>query len=118
MYTKAGPSVDHGTALAWDCKIKPSQDESARVGGGGGEAWGVCRSCVGVRLCCRQAALPCTPGPGVLAPPARPPSLQRTHGLLLLLLQILVGGTAVWQRRDCVMGGNLSTEFRLPKKGQ
>lgn len=32
------------------------------------------------------------------------------------LRQILVGGTAVWQRRDTVYGGNLSTEFKLPKK--
>ena len=28
-----------------------------------------------------------------------------------------MGGTAVWQRRDTVYGGNLSTEFKLPKKG-
>lgn len=28
-----------------------------------------------------------------------------------------MGGTAVWQRRDVVMGGNLSTEFKLPKAG-
>jgi hypothetical protein len=28
-----------------------------------------------------------------------------------------MGGTAVWQRRDVVVGGNLSTEFRLPKPG-
>ena len=33
------------------------------------------------------------------------------------LLQILMGGTAVWQRRDVVIGGNLSTEFKLPKSG-
>lgn len=31
--------------------------------------------------------------------------------------QILMGGTAVWQRRDVVLGGNLSTEYRLPKAG-
>jgi hypothetical protein len=31
--------------------------------------------------------------------------------------QILMGGTAVWQRRDVVIGGNLSTEFKLPKSG-
>jgi hypothetical protein len=36
---------------------------------------------------------------------------------LLPLLQILMGGTAVWQRRDVVIGGNLSTEFKLPKSG-
>jgi hypothetical protein len=28
-----------------------------------------------------------------------------------------MGGTAVWQRREVVMGGNLSTEFKLPKAG-
>ena len=28
-----------------------------------------------------------------------------------------MGGTAVWQRRDVVVGGNLSTEFKLPKQG-
>lgn len=31
--------------------------------------------------------------------------------------RILMGGTAVWQRRDVVVGGNLSTEFKLPKGG-
>ena len=41
-----------------------------------------------------------------------PPVPSPTH-----LCQILVGGTAVWQRRDTVYGGNLSTEFKLPKKG-
>lgn len=32
MYTKAGQSYDHGTALAADLKIRPSSDETARVG--------------------------------------------------------------------------------------
>lgn len=31
MYTKAGHSYDHGTALAADLKIRPSSDETARV---------------------------------------------------------------------------------------
>jgi hypothetical protein len=26
-----------------------------------------------------------------------------------------MGGTAVWQRRETMIGGNLSTEFKLPK---
>lgn len=60
MYVKAGQSLDQGTALACDLKIKPSYDETARI---------------------------------------------------------LMGGTAVWQRREVVMGGNLSTEFKLPKSG-
>lgn len=58
MYTKAGNSYDHGTALAADLKFKPSSDETA---------------------------------------------------------QVLMGGTAVWQRRETMIGGNLSTEFKLPK---
>lgn len=36
MYTKAGQSYDHGTALAADLKIKPSHDETMRVRAGGG----------------------------------------------------------------------------------
>lgn len=32
MYTKAGAAIDKGTALAADLKIKPSYDETARVG--------------------------------------------------------------------------------------
>lgn len=30
-------------------------------------------------------------------------------------LQVLLGGTAVWQRRDTTYAGNVSTEFKLPK---
>ena len=32
MWTKAGQAYDHGTALACDLKIKPSYDETMRVG--------------------------------------------------------------------------------------
>ena len=31
--------------------------------------------------------------------------------------RVLLGGSAVWQRRDRVLGGNVSTEFKLPKSG-
>ena len=42
---------------------------------------------------------------------------MHTHHRTTPTLQILMGGTAVWQRRDVVVGGNLSTEFKLPKGG-
>ena len=58
MYTKAGPTLDQGTALAADLKWKPSADETMRV---------------------------------------------------------LGGCTAVWQRRETVIGGNLSAEGKLPR---
>lgn len=45
------------------------------------------------------------------------PRLARVIRSAPALVQILMGGTAVWQRRDVVMGGNLSTEFKLPKAG-
>lgn len=65
MYTKAGSSVDKGTALAADLKIKPSYDETARVGGA---------------LTCKPAAAPAS-APAIAAPAAaKPPESLLLHG--------------------------------------
>lgn len=58
VYTRAGASVDHGTAASADFKLRPGGDPSTRV---------------------------------------------------------LLGSSAVWQRRDTTIAGNVATEFRLPK---
>jgi len=58
VYTKAGASMDHGTAASADLKLHPGGDPSTRL---------------------------------------------------------LLGGSAVFQRRDTTIAGNLATEFRLPK---
>lgn len=58
VYTKAGNSVDHGTAASADLKLRPGGDPTTRV---------------------------------------------------------LLGGSAVFQRRDQTIAGNIATEYRLPK---
>jgi hypothetical protein len=58
VYTKAGASLDHGTAASADLKLRPGGDPTTRV---------------------------------------------------------LLGGSAVFQRRDTTYAGNVATEFRLPR---
>ena len=58
VYTKAGASLDHGTAASADLKLRPGGDPTTRL---------------------------------------------------------LLGASAVFQRRDKTIAGNVATEFRLPK---
>lgn len=134
-FRQAGASLDHGTALAADLKIRPSSDETARVrpallllmllpgccsafrhvrclclpcstcGNFRKQAWPRRAARARARLASALAVCQHSQLPAFLPRPAPRPS------------QILMGGTAVWQRRDCVLGGNLSTEWRLPKAG-
>lgn len=60
VYTKAGATVDQGTAASAEFKMKPGGDPTTRL---------------------------------------------------------LMGGSAVWQRRDTTLAGNIAGEFRVPKAG-
>ena len=135
-WAQAGNNYDQATGLAADLRIKPSFDESMQVRCAAPRCAAL-RCAVLCCHCCNRSA-PCAPGPAKLLPAQRlVHAVHAVHSCALRwvatptldlaapcpvrccapLEQVLVGGSAAWQRRDTTYGGNVSTEFRLPKGG-